>query len=245
MATQTLKAPSGPRAGRNGESTRLSHCGGISKRGQQKQRLDKDGDLVMDLGSGMKGRGRGTNNQRDPHRATSNGSTTHGHPTTIKGTRTTKVDLASVQRSILRQMGEKAMPPKGSRTLARSTRQAEKDGKGNSTVGDLDQIKVYGLKESKAASNPGGGTKDLLNFLERKATAPNATTGETVRIKKVCLTSSAGSHRRRSFALSGPLSFHAKLSKRRPRYSSHAAFDFNGTCSSNAIRLANILVVTT
>ncbi|CAI4213729.1 unnamed protein product [Parascedosporium putredinis] len=32
-------------------------------------------------------------------------------------------------------------------------------------------LKVKGLKESKAASNPGGGLKDLLHFLERKATS--------------------------------------------------------------------------
>lgn len=31
-------------------------------------------------------------------------------------------------------------------------------------------LDVRGLADSKAASNPGGGVKDLLSFLERKAT---------------------------------------------------------------------------
>ncbi|KAI1821749.1 hypothetical protein F4861DRAFT_517644 [Xylaria intraflava] len=44
-------------------------------------------------------------------------------------------------------------------------------------------LKVEGLKASKAASNPGGGLKELLNFLERKAqTIGN--TSRHIRIKK-------------------------------------------------------------
>ncbi|OAA73255.1 mRNA export factor mex67 [Cordyceps fumosorosea ARSEF 2679] len=49
----------------------------------------------------------------------------------------------------------------------------------------LSYLRVYGLKQSKAATNPDGGVKDLLNFLERKASA--FTTGrqrKNVMIKK-------------------------------------------------------------
>ena len=41
----------------------------------------------------------------------------------------------------------------------------------------LGQVAVRGWNESKAASNPDGGIKDLISFLERKA---------SLRIKKVC-----------------------------------------------------------
>ena len=41
----------------------------------------------------------------------------------------------------------------------------------------LGQVVIRGWNESKAASNPDGGIKDLISFLERKASS---------RIKKVC-----------------------------------------------------------
>ena len=204
--------------------------------------MDKDGDLDMDSALGIRGRGRGPNNRRDAPRAASHGSTTHGQPYPSRDTRPTRVDPASVHKAILRTMGSKDSAPKGPRALSRLTRHAGKVDKEDGVTGGLDQIKIYGLKESKAASNPGGGVKDLLIFLERKATAPNAPSKEAVRIRKVCLTSqSAGSHRQRSLALSGPLSFHAKLSERRPRYTSHAASDINGTCNFKVICLANVV----
>ena len=150
------------------------------------------------------------------------------------------MDPTPVQKAVLRAIGSKE--PKRLRGFARLIKLAGKDIKEDGTSGSLDQIKIYGLKESKAASNAGGGVKDLLDFLERKATAPNAPSREAVRIRKVCLTSqSAGSHRRRSLALSGPLSFHAKLPERRPRYPSHAASDFNGICNFKVICLANVV----
>lgn len=203
MTTQLLNSqstPSDPRAGRNGEQSRLSNRGGIQKRGQNKPRLDKDGDAIMDSSSGNRGRGRGTNNRRDTsqpysrgstaraHPATSHRSTVHGHPPPPRSTRSTKVDPAAVQKAILRSMGSKDSLPKGPKALSRLTKYAGKDDGKDGATGGLDQIRIYGLNESKAASNPGGGVKDLLNFLERKATAPNAPAKDAVRIRKVCLT---------------------------------------------------------
>ena len=55
----------------------------------------------------------------------------------------------------------------------------------------LSEIRIKGLKESKAASNPDGGLKDLVGFLERKATerdTPSSIAAGGVRIRKVCLT---------------------------------------------------------
>ena len=83
--------------------------------------------------------------------------------------------------------------------------------------GAWDQIIVKGFKQSKAATNPGGGISELIAFLERKATHPDAP--ETVKIKKVCLKlQSARQQRYQSSKFSGPPSFQAKLSERRPRY---------------------------
>lgn len=50
----------------------------------------------------------------------------------------------------------------------------------------LEELMVVGLKQSKAASNRDGGVKDLLAFLERKATGPETPATDAVRIRKVC-----------------------------------------------------------
>lgn len=51
----------------------------------------------------------------------------------------------------------------------------------------LKMVRVGGLKESKAASNPGGGLNDLLGFLERKASSLRTGSKRKVAIRKVCL----------------------------------------------------------
>lgn len=66
-------------------------------------------------------------------------------------------------------------------TASRITRGRAKTGAG------LSYLRVYGLRQSKASSNPDGGLKDLLSFMERKASA--FTTGRqrrNIMIKKVC-----------------------------------------------------------
>ena len=242
MAMRTINPPSGPRAGRNRGSSRLSNQGGIQKRGQQTTHADKDGDVDMDAALPGRGRGRALDNRRNNHRGTTHGTITHGHLPS-RDTRTSRVDPSSVHKAILRTMGSKDAAPRGTRVTSRLARQVGKSigEKKESAPGGLDQLVIHGLKQSKAASNPGGGVKELLEFLERKST-PNAPSGEAVRIRKVCLTSqSAGSQSRRSLALSGPLSFHAKLSKRRPRYTSHATSDSGGTCNFKVICLANVV----
>lgn len=129
--------------------------------------------MNMDIGASIKGRGRGITKRRDD---------IHGHPGAP--TRSRGIDPASVQKAILRTMGSMDTPPKGPRASSRLTKFPKK---GDSTAGGLDQIRIYGLKESKAASNTGGGVKELLDFLERKATPPNSTSKDTLRISKVCL----------------------------------------------------------
>lgn len=50
------------------------------------------------------------------------------------------------------------------------------------------QLRVTGMKQSKASSNPDGGLKDLLAFLERKASGLESAPRRGVRVKKVCFT---------------------------------------------------------
>jgi hypothetical protein len=91
---------------------------------------------------------------------------------------------------------------------------------GRHTREKLDDILVRGWSDSKAVANPGGCIKQLLDFLERKASPSNAQPSEYIRIEKVCVNPHpAGQTLLSNFALIGPLSFHAKLSERRPRFS--------------------------
>jgi hypothetical protein len=98
----------------------------------------------------------------------------------------------------------------------------EAAGKGREWDGGWDQIRVSGLKESRAASNQDGGVSDLLAFLERKANGPDTKPGDAVRIKKVCLSLRLSlrfnGHRiLRDMVFSGLLSFQSNAIERRPR----------------------------
>lgn len=212
--------PSAPRAGRSGTS-RLNHHGGVQKRGQQPACPDRDGDLDMDPNGAGRGRGRGDRRRHTPT------PQTNGHSNPFKDTRRNKIDPAAVQKGVYRAMGVADLSSRSRGASSRLGKAAT--AKNNPQAGALDQIVVRGLQSSKAATNADGGLEALITWLERKATLPQ---GEAVKVKKVCLTlQSAGSQYQRSFALSGPLSFHAKLSERRPRYPSHAVSDSRGTCN--------------
>ena len=67
--------------------------------------------------------------------------------------------------------------------MSKIIREATDQGRNHERGGGLQQISVTGWRRSKAASNPDGGVNDLLAFLERKATAPDA---RAVKITKVC-----------------------------------------------------------
>ena len=202
MRTHPLTGPSG---GRNSGAARLSHRGGVQKRGQQTVRVDKDGDLDMDFDGVGKGRGRG---RGADHRRNTPNPHLNGHGNPFRDTRRNLLDLAAIQKGVLRVMGE---ANKGSRNSSRLVKNSGQTAGGTDkhAIGGLDQIIIRGLQHSKAATNADGGLESLIAWLERKATAPN---GEAVRVKKVCVKSHiAGSQYRRSFTLSGPLSFHAKF----------------------------------
>ena len=192
MAMRT-HPPTGPRAGRNNEASRFTRRGGVQKRGQQTVRVDNDGDLDMDFNGVGRGRGRG----RGAEHRRGTLPLTNGHGNPFRDSRRNKVDLSAVQKGVFRIMGE---ANKGSRLSLRNVKTTGQTAGGmdKPAAGGLDQILIRGLRQSKAASNADGGLESLLSWLERKATGPN---GESVRVKKVCLTLYiAGSPYRRSFA---------------------------------------------
>lgn len=207
--------PTGPRASGRLASSRLPSRGGIQKRNTTPARVDKDGDLVMDqagITGRASGRGRGAA-IRGSARTQKSGTSDSLGARTSRPTRT-GIDPSAIQKAVLRGMGSSEKSPRGQRSSLRNVR-----GRGSTRpIGEAwDQITVQGFKQSKAAANPGGGISELIAFLERKATHPDAP--ETVKIKKVCLTlHSARQQRNQHSKLSGPPSFQAKLSERRPRF---------------------------
>lgn len=170
--------PTEPRSGRLNSS-------GIQKRNRGPIRIDKDGDLNMDAVSSIKkSRGRALRENRDSLRIRG-----------VAGTRSGRdINATVMQKAILREMGSgDALRRPNLQSALRPGRNIRRER--DHTIGEgLTQIAVKGFKTSKAASNPDGGIKDLLAFLERKASAPNASARELVRIKKVCLTSCIPGH---------------------------------------------------
>ena len=130
-----------------------------------------------------------------------------------------------VQQAILRGMARgdaRVRNPRAGMGIASALNEAA--GRGRERDGGLDQIRVRGLKESKAASNEDGGVSDLLAFLERKANGPDTKPGDAVRIQKVCLSLRFNDHRiLRNMVFSGLLLFQANTIKRRPRSPTFAA----------------------
>ena len=173
----------------------------MQKRGATPLRTDRDGDLEMAptdtktrdhrtvrSGRGAAIRGAAVSSQRQDNPGSSKRA----------GSRPPRsgIDTSAVQKAILKQMGLNERLPKGPRGKIRGHPHKE----------ELERLWIYGLKESKAASNTDGGITDLISFLERKATHANE---EALKIKKVCLTSNIAGHQqlRLCSLLSGPLSF--------------------------------------
>ena len=208
--------PTGPRASGRLASSRLPSRGGIQKRNTTPARVDKDGDLVMDqAGTNRRpsGRGRGAairDSSRMPKGSTPGSLAPRVSRHIQKG-----IEPSAIRKAVLRGMGSSETALKGPRSSLRNAR-----GRGSSRPTDeaWDQITIKGLQQSKAAANPGGGISELVAFLERKATHP-PDAPEAVKIMKVCLTlHSARQQRHQIYKFSGPPSFQAKLSKRRPRF---------------------------
>ena len=213
MAQQHSNPPNGPRRGARGTPNfRGSPRGGIQKRSNANLRFDKDGDLNMEptVGNG-RGRGRGSGGRGFPPTQPTGGRN-------VLPSRQPRNNLipAVIEKAIFGGSGSVSTVinnPSAKYTKAGALGEPVRGKSG------LDQIAVSGWKQSKASSNPDGGVRDLLDFLERKA-SHNAPPHERVKIKKVCLKSHSAGHQRSSnFALIGPLSFQTNLPERRPRFS--------------------------
>lgn len=183
MIPQTTTPPAGSR-----RSNRLGpRRGGIQKRSRESSYTDKETEMDIDTVGNVTGRGR-----RDALRGRASqrarGGAGSSHTTKTVGSTRTSLNVSAIQKAIIRGLG--------SEDAIRSLRQGQKTTRlfGNHLGKDKDaapkglvQLTVRGFKDSKAASNSDGGIKDLLVFLERKASA-DVSVREPVKIKKVCLT---------------------------------------------------------
>ncbi|KAI2633768.1 hypothetical protein GGS26DRAFT_554664 [Hypomontagnella submonticulosa] len=166
--------PSGPRNNRPAATngTKPVGRGGVSKRRSNAARIDKDGDLDMDAPIGTNRASRKSKRVDNSiptaprsARPAANGS---------RGPRPTRQARQIIQRVIGEANGSL------SSRIENGMSGGTKAFKGPSNTMTL---RVEGLKSSKAANNEGGGLKELLTFLERKAQSVGRITRQ-VRIKK-------------------------------------------------------------
>ncbi|KAK3945286.1 hypothetical protein QBC46DRAFT_371799 [Diplogelasinospora grovesii] len=135
-----MAPPTGPRGNAQRSGPRTSR-GGITKRRNNTAKLDRDGDVSMDAP------------------ATGNGNADRGNRGGRggRGTRGSQTSRASTQSSrIAQNIKNYAGGPGG-------------PGHASKTGFNRVTLKIQGLKNSKAASNPDQGQRSLLEFLERKA----------------------------------------------------------------------------
>ncbi|KAI9828753.1 MAG: nuclear mRNA export, poly(A)+RNA binding protein [Thelocarpon impressellum] len=178
--------PAGPR-GRGSTRTaldgpRASHRGGIQKRRGGPVKTDKDGDLNMDAGAAGSGaaRGRATRGRGDAPKHT-NGEAGRGRTAMNTGAPRGLFSGAALQKAIARGMAAGDATVRGPRAgVSVEGALGEAAGRGRADA----EITVRGLKESKAAANPDGGLKDLVAFLERKASGTESSARDAVKIKK-------------------------------------------------------------
>jgi nuclear RNA export factor len=153
------------------QTAKASSRGGIQKRRGGPARIDTDGDL--DMGSAASRRSAQTTT-RDSNASRARPGLRSANPRgASKAAQTVLKHLANGETSGLASRISNAAAGRHTKSRPNNT--------------SLSFLRVHGLKESKAASNPDGGLSDLLAFLERKASS--FTTGREKRqvtIKKVC-----------------------------------------------------------
>jgi nuclear RNA export factor len=184
MFARSSTPPTGPRS--SSPARRGMGRGGIQKRRTGQAKVDKDGDLVMDpVGSSdISGAGRGYSegNRSSGGRATARGGQ-------IAGTSRGNFSTQQAQQAIIRGLESQQANVLESR-ISHGTFSAHVVGSSKGARRHVDrslpQLRIRGLRDSKAASNPDGGVKDLLNFLERKASSLDTENRKGVRIQKVC-----------------------------------------------------------
>ncbi|KAI0136567.1 TAP domain-containing protein [Xylariales sp. AK1849] len=178
--------PSGPRnqrSARNSGGNSKTGGRGINKRrAGGPARIDRDGDLDMDTPAvATNGAGRGSLRAKNNNVSVPTGPR-HATRSTTAGARPPKASSraeAMVKRIINNGTGD--LSSRISAGIDPSGRQSRSSRPINATNSMM--LKVAGLKNSRAAHNDGGGLKELLGFLERKA-ANAGKLNRTVRIKK-------------------------------------------------------------
>ena len=172
---------------------RAMNHGGPRNRKEGLSRLDKDGDIDMVASGAISKASVGRRSARNASQplGTARAENSH-HELSSRPSRLT-ADFTARQRDLINNLtsGQSQASHKSTRNVFRkqdlnlmqeNDPRLEKNNGLNSSAG-LTEIMVRGLKNSKAVSNPDGGVKDLIAFLERKASA-----AQTIRIRKVCLT---------------------------------------------------------
>ncbi|KAI1779443.1 NTF2-like protein [Hypoxylon cercidicola] len=182
MAPQGPRNGAGPTGARNprgstGNGLKSVTRGGISKRRNNTvARVDRDGDLDMDASIANNRSSRKPKRDNPIPTAPRSARPAANGP---RGPRPTAKAQQIIQRVITGTSGNI------SSRIANGMSGGTKAFKGGRQVNASQTmtLQVQGLKSSKAAGNEGGGLKELLNFLERKAQTVAKTT-RPIRIKK-------------------------------------------------------------
>jgi nuclear RNA export factor len=180
-------APSGPRAQRNtrGATTLNKSTGrpsGIRKRGAGGlTKTDRDGDMDMDTPAAAGGPGRGSRGS-NPKSAVPTGPrrSARSAPAGGRGPKPTTRAADMVKKII--EGGSGNMSSRIAAGIDTSTRHNRSSRPINAA--NITTLKIGGLQNSKAASNEGGGLRELIIFIERKASVVGKL-DRPVRIKKV------------------------------------------------------------
>ncbi|KAK7951298.1 mRNA export factor mex67 [Apiospora aurea] len=177
-------APTGPRNGaprnntRSAASGKSATRGGIAKRRAGGPiRVDRDGDLDMDAAAANAAGGRGK--KSNPAPAGSTRKSTRTNASSSRPPRPTTKASHMVAKMI--QGGTGSLHSRISQGIDPSSRHTRSSRPINGTNNKT--LIVEGLQHSKARDNEGGGLKELLIFLERKATTAGKLS-HSVRIKK-------------------------------------------------------------
>lgn len=168
----TTMAPRGrqntsARETRNARKPATTSRGGIQKR--KAGRVDGDGDLDMDSAG----------------RRAKKTTTADIKPTRSSTRTSTRGGPSKNAQNVLKHLSNGTAASLASRISSASSGKGPKTRSQDMT--GLTVLRVGGLKESKAASNAGGGVNDLLGFMERKAGSFRTGSKRKVAIKKVCI----------------------------------------------------------
>lgn len=153
--------------GREARNTTRASRGGISKR--KAGRVDGDGDMDMDSAGRRTKRTPTTTNPKSSATRSSARTSTRGGPS-----KKAQNVIEALNNGTAGSLASRVSNVGSGRTP--KTRSRDMTG--------LTMLRVGGLKESKAATNSGGGVNDLLGFMERKAGSFRTGSKRKVAIKK-------------------------------------------------------------